>query len=593
MVFLGAYKESAHEPFAVFKQAELDVQSGDRLRLTDNHQAWGLYKNAQIKVEKVNTEHLQLSFGNGEKRTVSTRETSNLFLDYDYVFTVYSAQGKTSKSVISDFPSYNENSDHTHFLVAISRAVESALIFTDSSKKLQNKIDNGVKQRRIALSYMHDVKHLQTPALELSQAKMSSKNPGKSSAVSSDSTSKYHKQSTDFPQYDIKQLQSKLNNSLHEWLPNLVNVPIKKSGNSLKVGRGKGSLTITTQGTNAGLWFDFSTRKGGNLIQLFCEYRGCSFSEALAIAGNLTGIYPNNFPVNHVQSSPTITHEKENEIDKKAEDLMKKSEQFVKESSHISGTLAEKYLRQYRGISGELPNNLRFHPGVTFNEKFTGKPALIAPVFNKNGELKRAQYVYLDPKTGSKTKSNFDKQTIGKDCGDACILAHNPSSKTAIFAEGIETGLSLLEAHPDHMIVVGFGQNFDNITLPNHITNVVLAADNDGDGTYKRQGYQALISKMHTENIAMRVAIPEKSGHDFNDILRNNGVDSVRHAVSNSITAEAFNHISSIKNDAVMAESTVKNNEHNHIDSTPNAHDMALKQAVKMPQPVHSIDIEM
>ena len=122
---------------------------------------------------------------------------------------------------------------------------------------------------------------------------------------------------------------------------------------------------------------------------------------------------------------------------------------------------------------------------------------------------------------------------------------------------------------------------------------MVLAADNDGDGTYKRQGYQALISKMHTENIAMRVAIPEKSGHDFNDILRNNGVDSVRHAVSNSITAEAFNHISSIKNDAVMAESTVKNNEHNHIDSTPNAHDMALKQAVKMPQPVHSIDIEM
>jgi hypothetical protein len=68
----------------------------------------------------------------------------------------------------------------------------------------------------------------------------------------------------------------------------------------------------------------------------------------------------------------------------------------------IADTIAETYLRQHRGISGELPGNLRFCRGLWHKEANQAFPALIVPAFWPDGALARVQAIYLDPATGAK-----------------------------------------------------------------------------------------------------------------------------------------------------------------------------------------------
>ena len=58
--------------------------------------------------------------------------------DHGYAGTIFSAQGRTSESVIAIMPSNSPLSDQRSAYVAISRAKESAFIYTDSKHELQN-----------------------------------------------------------------------------------------------------------------------------------------------------------------------------------------------------------------------------------------------------------------------------------------------------------------------------------------------------------------------------------------------------------------------------------------------------------------------
>jgi len=73
----------------------------------------------------------------------------------------------------------------------------------------------------------------------------------------------------------------------------------KLNGNTWQVGSVGGeegkSLHISISGAGAGLWHDFATGEGGDLISLWMQIYGLSFRDALYEAAQYLGIEPNAY----------------------------------------------------------------------------------------------------------------------------------------------------------------------------------------------------------------------------------------------------------------------------------------------------------
>ena len=68
----------------------------------------------------------------------------------------------------------------------------------------------------------------------------------------------------------------------------------KRSGSEWRVGSADGasgkSLSVRVKGDKAGVWSDFATGQGGDLLDLWCAVRGCSVSDAMRDAKQWAGV---------------------------------------------------------------------------------------------------------------------------------------------------------------------------------------------------------------------------------------------------------------------------------------------------------------
>ncbi len=128
------------------------------------------------------------------------------------------------------------------------------------------------------------------------------------------------------------------------------------------------------------------------------------------------------------------------------------AKKIVKASVPIAGTLAERYLKEHRGIeAATLNDNFRFHPSV--KEPITTKkywPALVAIAKNNQNEVQRVQCIYLDPITANKIKIDCPKLTFGPQEGAVVLVQEaqyipNVGYQYAL-AEGPETALSVAQS---------------------------------------------------------------------------------------------------------------------------------------------------
>jgi ATP-dependent exoDNAse (exonuclease V) alpha subunit len=71
--------------------------------------------------------------------------------DHGYAGTIFSAQGRTSESVIAIMPSNSPLSDQRSAYVAISRAKSEAYIYTDSKSELQSALQERTGEPSTAL----------------------------------------------------------------------------------------------------------------------------------------------------------------------------------------------------------------------------------------------------------------------------------------------------------------------------------------------------------------------------------------------------------------------------------------------------------
>jgi putative DNA primase/helicase len=178
------------------------------------------------------------------------------------------------------------------------------------------------------------------------------------------------------------------------------------------------------------------------------------------------------------------------------------------------GTIVETYLRArgycdaipptLRYVTGKHPSDGEMHPIMVAAASRAGSPAQIVGVHRTfllaDGSGKAA----LDP----------NKMSLGNIRGAAVRLAM-PASKVAV-SEGIETGLSFMQATGIPTWAALSAGGLQALRLPPEVREVVIASDADRVG---RDAAHVAARRWHDEGRIVRIVEPPEN-MDFNDLAR-------------------------------------------------------------------------
>ncbi|WP_144299804.1 DUF7146 domain-containing protein [Elioraea rosea] len=182
----------------------------------------------------------------------------------------------------------------------------------------------------------------------------------------------------------------------------------------------------------------------------------------------------------------------------------------------ITGTVAETYLRS-RALGAVASDALRFLPAERHKEAAHVGPVLLAAACDEAGTVRAVHRTWLREDGTGKAKVDPPRKTLGSPTG--CAVRLLLASAKVVLAEGLETALAAaaLFGLPAWSCLTAGG--LEAVQLPAPIRSVLVAADNDVSGTGQRAA-DALAQRLLAEGRAVRVAIPDRPGEDFNDILR-------------------------------------------------------------------------
>ena len=286
-----------------------------------------------------------------------------------------------------------------------------------------------------------------------------------------------------------------------------------------------GSLCISLSGKTLGQWKDFARDEGGDLFKLVQRERNLTFPEAVT------------WVAEHVHARPVARHTtvaRQQETPSANDDLVRrlqKVEKLVDASRPVTGTLAERYLQDHRGIHQPLPDDLRFIPSVWHSGAKKSLPALAALARTPDGTVTALQVIYLDEKTGAKAAVDLKKQSFGLVKGSLVCLQKGDGP--VFVAEGVETALSLKEAGLTGSVYAALGiANFRNVStfFPDTRQPLVLCADQDGEGSPAHTVVDKAVATLKEAGYSVSLIRPsaENGKDDFNDVLKRDGVAGVR-----------------------------------------------------------------
>jgi hypothetical protein len=195
-------------------------------------------------------------------------------------------------------------------------------------------------------------------------------------------------------------------------------------------------------------------------------------------------------------------------------DLTEIAARIWHESEPASGTLVERYLHG-RCITIPIPDTIRFHPAVYHRESGTYAAAMIAIVQNAIGEKEAIHRTWLDPVTAGKADLDPMRKALGP-IDHLAVHLGEPGDEL-VLAEGIETALSAMQLYqiPAWATLSSFRLRI--VILPRHIRRIVIAADNDLIGM---RDARLTRERLRLEHPQVELIVPDRSGEDFNDVLR-------------------------------------------------------------------------
>ncbi len=184
-------------------------------------------------------------------------------------------------------------------------------------------------------------------------------------------------------------------------------------------------------------------------------------------------------------------------------------------SEPAPGTVVERYLRG-RGLP-DLAGSaaLRFR-GDCHHPEGGRLPAMVALVTNAVDQPVAVHRTYLRADGSGKATVEPPKATLGPCWGSAIRL--DPVAEELAIGEGVESSASAgrLLGLPA-WAAISAGNLAKGLMLPSEVTAVVIAADSDRAG---REAAQAAADRWRREGRRVRIAVPDRAGSDFNDLIR-------------------------------------------------------------------------
>lgn len=234
-----------------------------------------------------------------------------------------------------------------------------------------------------------------------------------------------------------------------------------------------------------------------------CYYGGCDSIELFRVLVGLDG--------SRIVSAKPYEQKDFNDV-KRTEWALR----IWNETINAKQTLAERYLKS-RGISLNIPSDIRFHVGLKHVPSGLIFPAMIAAVRDANGNLKAVHRTYLD-QSGLKAAIDLPKMTLGPVGGFAIQLS--PTQEILGLAEGIETALSAMQMSELPVWSAINAGNLKRIILPDCVREVVIFADNGAPGVKAANEAAAVF---HHEGRTVQITYPPDGYGDFNDLLKVKG----------------------------------------------------------------------
>lgn len=185
-----------------------------------------------------------------------------------------------------------------------------------------------------------------------------------------------------------------------------------------------------------------------------------------------------------------------------------------KETLPIEGTPAERYLREFRGITAELPPSLRYHPEAWHGPTARRLPTMVALV--EGLELPAIHRTYLAPDGAGKAQVEPNKMMLGGCAGGHVEIAK--AQGPLVICEGIETGLALasgLLSRPATIWAALSTSGMTSLHLPEWVHRLTVATDGDAAG---RQAGEALATRAKARGWQVSI-LPAPQGRDWADVL--------------------------------------------------------------------------
>lgn len=304
--------------------------------------------------------------------------------------------------------------------------------------------------------------------------------------------------------------------------------------------RSGGSFWITVSGGYAGAWKDAATDEKGDVFALIDKAIGLNgdFRAVMQWARCWLGI--GDMPAGEREARAAKLQAARQHAEADEAKQMEKNRRRAKaifleaRKSQFVGSVADVYL-QSRGIDvtqlGRMPGALGFLPAARHHETNAEWPCLVALMTAHDGSVAAVHRTFLDRDGAGKAPVRPARKIWPSFAGAAIRIWRGESRmdikdaaaqglrETLILCEGVEDGLSLALAMPQHRIwCAGSLGNLAKITLPECVDDCVVVADNDwGKPQAERQFDKALDALMRQDR-TVRVA-RSHVGKDVNDAL--------------------------------------------------------------------------
>ncbi|HDO7806753.1 TPA: conjugative transfer relaxase/helicase TraI [Legionella pneumophila] len=522
-------KENKDWKIELFQSMPGRVSVGEKIHFKKSDKTLGRFANERVQVTAVNNESFTVKDSSGVEHVLQKKLMSDSHWDYSYTATSYSIQGASSPFVIGVAETKNAQVNHLRsFYIMVTRGSLQAMIYTDDHKKLQ-------KQLRVTPE--------KTSALEsLNHLNVQTKPPiPNAPSTSLKAAQRMPIMKNQDPRYDANMLSQHLSEQAELVIESLLGQPNQALSSKTEYRYGThGSLSLCLSGEKRGVWHNFETQEKGNMLHLIQKTLNLNFKESLEYAAKLTG--------DDLKERIKIANKNPNNFQVKDTDKKRKTSdyglQLVRESKPISGTIAERYLKEIRKIHNVSGENIRFHPNVYTKdtEEVRYRPALLNIARDKDNKVACVEVVYLDNETANKAIMKIKpKKSYGSKAGVGVVLSEGKGHESVTYiTEGVETGLSVRDAVQNERVIATLGkENFVNIDMALLTDKIVICMDNDGKSIKEDKVIIQTIERLKQHGKTVEIAIPLHQ-KDFNDVNKSSGVQGVVDILNKATNVDKF-----------------------------------------------------